>query len=81
MKFSPHKAVISAIGVTLTAVTTAWAAVELAVSDGVVSADEIGSTASAVAAAIGTIYAVWRVPNRLKDPNAPTMFDVREGRG
>lgn len=69
MEFTPHKAVISAIGVTLTALTTAWAAVELAVADGAVSADEIGSTASAVAAAIGTIYAVWRVPNRVVTPS------------
>jgi hypothetical protein len=64
MEFTPHKAVISAIGVTLTAAGTAWAAVELALSDGGFDAGEIGATASAVAAAIGTIYAVWRVPNR-----------------
>jgi hypothetical protein len=64
MEFTKHKAVVSAIGTTLTALATAWASVELAVSDGGFDAGEIGSTATAVAAAIGTIYAVWRVPNR-----------------
>lgn len=67
MNFTPHKAVISAIGTSLTAVATAWAAVENATSDGLMNATDYGSIATAVAVAVGTIYAVWRVPNRLKD--------------
>jgi len=70
MKFTPHKAVISAIGTTLTALATAWAAVENAGSDGLINAADYGSIATAVAAAVGTIYAVWRVPNRVVTDDA-----------
>lgn len=66
MKFTPHKAVISAIGTSLTAVATAWAAVENATSDGLMDATDYGSVATAVAVAVATVYAVWRVPNRAR---------------
>lgn len=66
MDFTPHKAVISGIGTTLTAAATAWAAVEVATVDGALSVAEYGPLATAVATAAATIYAVWRVPNHVK---------------
>lgn len=65
MEFTKHKAVISAIGTTLTAVSTAWAAVQNATSDGLMDATDYGSIATAAAVAVATVYAVWRVPNRV----------------
>lgn len=65
MEFTKHKAVISAVGTSLTAVATAWAAVQNATSDGLMDATDYGSIATAVAVAVGTIYAVWRVPNQV----------------
>lgn len=66
MEFTPHKAVISAIGTTLTAAMTAWAAFEVAMSDGVWAMEEYGTVTSAVVLAVSTIYSVWRVPNQAK---------------
>jgi hypothetical protein len=63
----PYKAIAAAIGVTLTAAATAWAAVELALADGNVAFDEIGSVAAVVLAGVGTVRAVWLVNNPPKD--------------
>lgn len=63
IKVTAAKAVAAAIGTTLTAGTTALAAVQLAVEDGALSFDEISSTGLAIATAGATIYAVWKVRN------------------
>lgn len=51
------KAVAAAAG----ALTTALAPV---VADDMIGLDEVGTVTAALAAAVGTVYAVWRVPNR-----------------
>lgn len=65
MEFTKHKAVISGVGTTLTALATAWAAVEVATADGTLDIGEYGPLATAVATVVATIYAVWRVPNQV----------------
>lgn len=51
------KAIAAAIGTTATAVSGVLA-------ENVLGTGEIGSIASALAAAVVTVYSVWRVPNR-----------------
>ena len=58
------KAVVAAIGATLTAASTANAAVQLALQDGSLGADEIGSVTAALVVLGTTVWAVWRVPNQ-----------------
>lgn len=58
------KALVAAVGTTLTALSTALATISLVVGDDAIDVTEIGSVASAVAAAGGTIYGVWRAYNR-----------------
>lgn len=58
------KAVAAAIGATLTAATTALAAVTLALSDDKIDFAEYGSLATAALTLGATVYAVWRTPNR-----------------
>jgi len=65
-QFTAAKAVAAAIGATLTAVTTALAAVTLALSDDKIDFAEYGSLTTAAVTLAATIYAVWRTPNRLK---------------
>ncbi len=64
MEFTKHKAVISGVGTTLTALATAWAAVQVATADGALDVGEYGPLATAVATCVATVYAVWRVPNQ-----------------
>jgi hypothetical protein len=64
-KFTSHKAVVGAIGSTITAVSTAWAAVSLALSDDVVDLNEYGSLATAAVTLVGTVYAIWKVENKV----------------
>jgi len=51
------KAVAAAVGGLVTALTPVFA-------DDVLGLDEIETVIAAIAAAVGTVYAVWRVPNR-----------------
>ncbi len=51
------KAVTAAVGGLVTALTPVLA-------DDVLGLDEIETVIAAIAAAVGTVYAVWRVPNR-----------------
>lgn len=58
------KAVTAAIGTTLTALTTALASVNIALSDNKLDGSDYGSLALALVTLLSSIYAVWRVPNQ-----------------
>lgn len=60
------KTVAAAIGATLTAATTALAAVTLALSDDKIDFAEYGTLTTAALTLGATIYAVWRTPNKSK---------------
>lgn len=51
------KAIVAAVGGLVTAVTPV-------VADEVIGLDEVGTVAAALAAAVATVYGVWRTPNR-----------------
>lgn len=60
------KAVVTAVGATLTALTTALATVQLVLSDDAVDFAEYGTLTTAVVTLLATVYATWRVPNQSK---------------
>lgn len=62
------KAIVAAVGVTLTALTTWLAAVAVAVGDDAIDFEEIGALVLATLTLASTVYGVWRVPNEPK-PN------------
>jgi hypothetical protein len=57
------KALVAALGTSLTAATTALAVVSTALGDDAIDVTEIGSITSAIFSFGLTVYAVWRVPN------------------
>lgn len=59
------KAWVAAAGTTATAITTALAAVSVALSDDAIELPEVAGIVTAVLTAASTIYAVWRVPNKV----------------
>lgn len=61
------KAWVAAVGATLTAVTASWASVTTTFSDNVVDAAEVGTILTAALSLVGTVIAVWRVPNEKRD--------------
>lgn len=63
-KFTAAKTWVAALGVTATAITTALAAVQLALADDAVDVGEISSITAAVISAGATIYGVWRTKNQ-----------------
>lgn len=62
--FTKAKTYAAAIGGTLTALVTALATAQAVLDDGALDAAEYGLIATAAATLIGTVYAVWRTPNR-----------------
>lgn len=64
MKFTAAKAIAAAVGSTLTALTTAWATARVVLEDSALDPAEYGLIVTAVATLIGTVYAVWRTPNK-----------------
>lgn len=62
------KAIVAAIGTTATAVGTAMATASVVLADDKVDFTEYGTIATAVALLVGTIYAVWKTPNKPKTP-------------
>lgn len=60
MRLKSTKAIVSAIGTVVTALSAALA-------DDVLNQSEIGGLVVTIIAAGATIYAVWRVPNRPAD--------------
>lgn len=60
----PTKAIVAAVGSTLTALMTALATVTLVLDDDAVDLNEVSSLATAALSLVMTIYAVWKVPNR-----------------
>lgn len=57
------KAIVAAIGGTLTALMVVLATVNVAAEDDIFDAGEIGSITTAVMTFALTVWAVWRVPN------------------
>jgi hypothetical protein len=66
METKPNKAWMAGVGQTITALGTAWAAVETTLSDGFTFADA-ASIAVALIGFVGTIFGVWRVTNTPKE--------------
>lgn len=63
-KTKSTKAIVAAIGGTLTALTTALASVNVALSDNTLDSSDYSSLALAIVTLVSTVYAVWRVPNK-----------------
>lgn len=76
MEMTVAKAVVAAIGSTATAVGTAAATASVVLADDKVDFTEYGTIATALALLVGTIYAVWRTPNRPKTA-AQVPYDWR----
>lgn len=64
VKTTKAKTVVAAVGTTLTALTTAIAAVNVALSDNSLDGNDYLSLAVAATTLVSTIYGVWRVPNK-----------------
>lgn len=60
------KAWVSAIGTTLSALTTALTAVAIAVGDDAIDANEIGGLVVSTITLVSTVYGVWKVKNQPK---------------
>ena len=54
----------AAIGTTCTAIATALTAVQLVLGDGKIEVGEITTLATTALTLIGTVYAVWKTPNK-----------------
>lgn len=67
-RFTAAKAWVAGIGATLTAVTTALATVQLVLADDAINLPEISTLTTAAVSLLATVYAVWRVPNKVKGP-------------
>jgi hypothetical protein len=65
------KAVVAAIGSTLTALSTAAATASVVLGDDKIDLGEISTITTAVVSLVATIYAVWRVPNQPAAEPAP----------
>jgi hypothetical protein len=64
MRYTATKAWTAALGATATAITTALATVEVVLDDGNLDMSEYGIIAVAAATLIGTVWGVWKNPNR-----------------
>lgn len=62
----PAKAVVAAVGATLTAVTSAWATVTVAMSDDAIDVAEVGSLVTLALSLAGTVWGVWKTRNAPK---------------
>lgn len=71
----PTKAVVAAVGGTLTALMSALAAVQVATADGALDLTEWGSLVVAAGTLVTTVYGVWKVTNKPKA--APSAYNVR----
>ncbi len=64
VKTKPAKAVVAAIGTTLTALTTAAATASVVLDDDKIDLTEVSAITTAVVALVGTVYGVWKTVNR-----------------
>jgi hypothetical protein len=64
MVFTKAKTYAAAIGATLTALMTALATAQSVLDNGALDAGEYGLITTAVVTLGGTVYAVWRTPNK-----------------
>lgn len=71
------KAIMAGIGATATAIGSAAATASVVLADDKVDFTEYGTIATAVALLIGTIYAVWKTPNKPKT-QAQETYDWRK---
>lgn len=69
MTYTRAKMWAAAIGTTATAIASATAAVQVALSDGSLDGGDITAIVSAVIIAGASIYAVWRTPNKVVASN------------
>ena len=73
----PTKAIVTAVGTSLTALTTMWATVSVAASDDVFDAGEVGTMTTALITLGLTVWAVWRVPNRPVETDETSTYTRR----
>lgn len=64
VRTKPAKAVVAAIGGTLTALTTAVATATVVLDDDAVDLAEVTTITTAVVTLISTVYGVWKTVNR-----------------
>lgn len=64
------KAKVAAIGSTLAALVTFTTVLSTSLADNHLDASDYGTLSTAAVIAVGTIYGVWRTPNKPKDGNA-----------
>lgn len=76
IRVSAAKTWVAAAGTIVTALLTALAAVQLAVEDGSLGVDEIGSVAVAVIAAVSTVIGVFQAPRYTTD--APYVQEAED---
>lgn len=72
VKVTGAKAVVAAVGGTLTALTTALATVSVVVGDDAIDITEVGALVVAGGTLVSTVYGVWKTRNK---PVAPTAYD------
>lgn len=64
MKFTALKAKVAAVGATLTALLVALGPLQDALADGKLDLREATTLGGVVVTLVGTVYAVWRAPNK-----------------
>lgn len=74
MRFTVHKAVAAIVG----EIATVTAVVSTALADGQVTDTEMGTMASTAVIAVASVYAVWKVRNRVIATPQPA-YDPTEG--
>lgn len=64
MKVTALKAKVAAVGATLTALLVALGPLQDALADGKLDLGEATTLGGVVVTLVGTVYAVWRAPNK-----------------
>jgi len=67
MVFTKAKAWVAGIGSTLTAIVVAIGVLSGALQDNKIDGGEIATLISTAVTLVGTVYSVWRVPNKVVD--------------
>lgn len=74
MKTKPTKAILAAIGGTLTALMTALATAQVVLADDALDLTEYGTVVTAGATLVATVYAVWKATNKPVEPTQTTAY-------
>ena len=64
-KLTAAKAIVAALGTTLTALTTALATVSVVLSDDAIDLPEVSALVTAAVTLTATVYGVWRTHNKV----------------